>query len=109
MRGVLYIIIFTILSFFAFSCDLKIKTWEDEEHSTPGSESVNVNKGFGKENEIRLLFNEQIGRFSLFINSIHECDFYLDGIRTANDLSYYLSVSTNSSDSVVEFHLEEGV
>ena len=211
MRRVLYIIIFAILSFFVFSCDLKIKTWEDEEQSTPGAEtpisptsisndafftksnniitfllsssvslvngtfvkrvedienlkdfsiktkvvsgnnfyygisllndnasdfkavfiscegeirigsinkgawsdkikiaeSINVNKGFGKENEIRLLFDEQTGNFSLFINSVHECDFYLDGIRTADDLSYYLSVSTNSSSSVVEFHLEE--
>ena len=213
MRRVLYIIIFTILSFFVFSCDLKIKTWDDKEESATGGEtpisptsisndafftksdniitfslfpsvslvsgtfvkrvedienlkdfsiktkvvsgnnfyygisllndnasdfkavfiscegeirigstnkgvwsdkikiveSVNVNKGSGKENEIRLLFNGQIGNFSLFINSVHECDFYLDGIRTANDLSYYLSVSTASSDSVVEFHLEEGV
>ena len=67
MRRVLYVIIFAILSFFVFSCDLKIKTWEDEEQSTPGAESVNVNK----------------------------------------DLSYYLSVSTASSDSVVEFCLED--
>ena len=39
MRRVLHIIIFAILSFFVFSCDLKIKTWEDEEHSTPGAET----------------------------------------------------------------------
>ena len=39
MRRVLYIIIFTILSFFVFSCDLKIKTWDDKEESATGGET----------------------------------------------------------------------
>ena len=40
MRRILYVAIVIALSFFAFSCDLEIKTWEDEENNTSSSSNT---------------------------------------------------------------------
>ena len=71
--------------------------------------SVNLILGNEKENSIHLLFDEQTGNFSLFINSVHECDFYLDGIRTTEDIQYSLCVCVGNTRPVVEFKIKEDV
>lgn len=50
MRRILYVAIVIVLSFFAFSCDLEIKTWEYEENNTSSlsntSPVVSVNSNY---------------------------------------------------------------
>lgn len=71
--------------------------------------SVNFIEGNENENSIRLLFDKQNGKFSLFINSVHECDFYLDGIRMLEDIQYSLCVCVGNTRPVVEFKIKENI